>query len=151
MVADASLTGIGAVLLQDGRPIAFEIKKFTPAERNYDTSQRELLATIHALKVWRCYLEGMPFVLVTDHHPNTFFETQETLSPRMARWYEFLTRFTHVKWQYRPGRSNVADPLSRIHQLNAIVTRFKGAKTPALARPAPEAATGTAPVRVWYC
>lgn len=123
VVADASLHGIGAVLLQGKRPIAFESKKFSPAEKNYDTSQRELLAVIHALKVWRCYLEGAPFTLVTDHHPNTFFETQQTLSPRMARWYEFLTRFTFMRWEYRPGRTNVADPLSRVatHKLAALV------------------------------
>lgn len=134
VVADASLHGIGAVLLQGGRPIAFESKKFSPAEKNYDTSQRELLALIHALKTWRCYLEGVPFKLVTDHHPNTFFETQEVLSPRMARWYEFLTRFAHMQWEYRPGRLNVADPLSRLstHKLQALVmklavsTRYKG-------------------------
>jgi len=125
VVADASLTGIGAVLLQEGHPIAFESKKFSPAERNYDTSQRELLATIHALRVWRCYLEGLPFVLVTDHHPNTAFETQKELSPRMARWYEFLTRFTHMRWEYRPGRVNVADPLSRVTaRLTVVSTRY---------------------------
>jgi hypothetical protein len=84
VVTDASLTGIGAVLLQGGRPIAFESKKFSPAERNYNTWQRELLGMIalkvwrcyldHALKVWRCYLEELPFVLVTDHHSNTAFD-----------------------------------------------------------------------------
>lgn len=144
VVADASLHGVGAVLLQGGRPIAFESKKFTPAESNYDTSQRELLALIHALKIWRCYLEDVPFILVTDHHPNTFFETQQTMSPRMARWYEFLTRFSHVKWEYRPGRSNVADPLSRVevHKLNAMIlrlavlTRYGGKKHVPLAREA---------------
>lgn len=139
VIADASLYGIGAVLLQDGRPIAFESKKFTPAERNYDTSERELLGVIHALRVWRCYLQDCPFTLVTDHHPNTAFETQQQLSPRMTRWYDFLTRFSHMKWEFRPGRVNVADPLSRMPGLHltalalrlAVTTRYGGKKVPA--------------------
>lgn len=141
--ADASGGDIGAVLLQGGRPIAFESKQFTPAEWNYDTSQKELLATIHALRTWRCYLAGVPFILVTDHHPNTAFETKAELSPRMARWLEFLTQFTHLKWEYRPGRTNAADPLSRmpttvVAALSlAVTTRHGGQGRPVLERPDP--------------
>lgn len=137
VVTDASKYGVGGVLLQGGKPVAFESKKFLPAEMNYSTSEKELLGVIHALKTWRCYLAGVPFVLVTDHNPNVFFETQTTLSARQARWYEFLTEFTHMKWEYRPGRTNVADPLSRLptHQVAgmltlAVVTRYKGQKRP---------------------
>jgi hypothetical protein len=143
VIADASGGGIGAVLLQGGRPIAFESKKFTPAELNYDTSQKELLATIHALRTWRCYLAGVPFILVTDHHPNTAFETKAELSPRMACWLEFLTQFAHMKWEYRPGRTNVADPLSRmptavVAALSlAVTTRHGGQGRPILERPHP--------------
>jgi hypothetical protein len=139
VVADASKEGVGAVLLQDGHPIAFESKKFTPAEANYDTSHKELLATIHALRTWRCYVKGVPFVLVTDHHPNTAFESKTELSGRMARWYEFLTEYSHMKWEYRPGRVNVADPLSRIPAVLtaltlAVTTRHGGAGRPNLQR-----------------
>ena len=58
VVSDASLQGTGAVLLQEGRPIAFTSKKFIAAERNYTTGEQELLGVITALKEWRCYLEG---------------------------------------------------------------------------------------------
>ena len=54
VVADASNTALGAVLLQDGHPIAFESKKFNAAELNYSTTEQELLASVHAVKVWRC-------------------------------------------------------------------------------------------------
>jgi hypothetical protein len=112
VVSDASLTGVGAVLLQDNQLVAFESRKFSPAERNYTTSEQELLAMVHALRVWRCYLEGNSFQLITDHCPNTYLQTQQILSRRQARWMEFLRRF-NIDWQYRAGRTNVADPLSR--------------------------------------
>lgn len=112
VVSDASGYGIGAVLLQEGRPVAFESRKLSPAEQNYHTTDREMLGVVHALRTWRCYLEGVQFTVVTDHCPNTFFATQTNLSRRQARWSEFLQRFT-FDWCYRPGRTNVADPLSR--------------------------------------
>jgi len=49
---------------------------------------------------------------VTDHAPNTWLETQPNLNRRQARWSEYFQRFK-LLWQYRPGRNNVADPLSR--------------------------------------
>ena len=58
VVSDASLHGTGAVLLQEGRPLAFTSKKFIAAERNYTTGEQELLSVITALKEWRCYLKG---------------------------------------------------------------------------------------------
>jgi transposase InsO family protein len=112
VVCDASGTGIGAVLLQEGRPVAFESRKLNVHEERYSVGEQELLSVVHALKTWRCYLEGVQSVVVTDHHPNTFLETQVTLSRRQTRWSEFLQRF-HFQWVYRPGRLNVADPLSR--------------------------------------
>jgi hypothetical protein len=113
VVCDASILAVGAVLLQGGRPVAFESRKLTGAEYNYSTSEQELLAVVHALKVWRCYLEGVKFTVVTDHHPNTYFSNLVNLSRRQARWSEFLQQFD-FEWQYRPGRVNVADPLSRL-------------------------------------
>jgi hypothetical protein len=112
VVSDASGFGVGAVLLQEGRPVAFESKTLSAAEQNYHTTDREMLGVIHALRTWRCYLEGVQFTVVTDHCPNTFFATKSNLSRRQARWSEFLQRFT-FDWCYRPGRTNVADPLGR--------------------------------------
>jgi hypothetical protein len=113
--SDASIVGIGAVLLQDGKPLAYESRKLIPAERNYTTTEQELLAVVHALKTWRCYLEGAkhPFVVRTDHNPLTFLPTQPELSRRQARWSEYLQRF-HFTWEYKPGKVNMAaDALSR--------------------------------------
>ena len=112
VICDACGVGVGAVLLQDGRPVAFDGKRLSPAEQNYGVGEQELLAVIHALELWRCYLDGTDFTVVTDHSPNTFFASKAVLSPRQTRWAERLSRFQFT-WEYRPGRVNVADPLSR--------------------------------------
>jgi RNase H-like domain found in reverse transcriptase/Reverse transcriptase (RNA-dependent DNA polymerase)/Integrase zinc binding domain/Chromo (CHRromatin Organisation MOdifier) domain/Retroviral aspartyl protease/Integrase core domain len=122
VVCDASLVGVGGVLMQDGHPLAFESRKLSPAEKNYSTSEQELLAVVHAMRTWRCYLEGGECTVITDHNPNTFLKEQVNLSRRQARWSEFLERFNY-HWEYRPGRINVADPLSRNPVRLAILTR----------------------------
>ena len=90
VTSDASIFAIGAVLTQGGRPIAFESRKLIPAECNYLVTDLELLAVVHALKKWRCYLEGKPFTVQTDHKPLTHLPTQLNLNRRQARWSEFL-------------------------------------------------------------
>ena len=113
VVADASDLTLGAILLQEGRPIAFESRKLTPAECNYHTTEKELLAVMHALIVWRCYLDGARFTIFCDHEPLKYLRSKATLSPRQVRWSQYLERF-HYEWEYRPGRLNAADPLSRV-------------------------------------
>jgi hypothetical protein len=71
-----------------------------------------MLGVIHAFKTWRCYLKGSDFTIVTDHCPNTFFDTQVNLSGRQVRWSEFLSTFK-FDWEYRSERTNVANPSSR--------------------------------------
>jgi hypothetical protein len=69
MVLDASGVGLGAVLLQDGRSVAFKSRKLSPAQQNYTITEQEMLTVIHDLKTLRCYLEGSDFTVVTDHCP----------------------------------------------------------------------------------
>ena len=111
---DASLLGTGGVLMQGDRVIAYCSKKFSKAEVNYSTTDQEMLGVIHALKEWRCHLEGASHqvLVVTDHQPLTYFFDKTTLSRRQARWKEFLSRF-HLRFQYEAGKHNVADPVSR--------------------------------------
>jgi hypothetical protein len=113
VVTDASDLGLGAVLLQKGHHVAFESRKLNSAQLNYNVTEKEMLAVVHALRVWRCYLEGADFIVYTDHVSNTYLQTQPNLSRRQARWSEFLQRFGAFEWKYRKAASNVADALSR--------------------------------------
>jgi hypothetical protein len=113
VVTDAFDIGLGGILLQERHPIAYESQKLNSAEQNYTATEREMLAVVHAFRVWRCYLEGVYFEVDTDHKCNTFFQSPPNLSRRQARWLEFLQRFGKFKWDYRSGEQNVADALSR--------------------------------------
>ena len=65
---DASLEGIGAVLMQNGRVIAYESRKLKDHELNYPTHDLELATIVHALVRWRDFLLGHKFELHSDHH-----------------------------------------------------------------------------------
>uniref|UniRef100_A0A673Z7X0 Gypsy retrotransposon integrase-like protein 1 n=1 Tax=Salmo trutta TaxID=8032 RepID=A0A673Z7X0_SALTR len=120
---DASEAGVGAVLSQRSgvppklRPCAFFSKKLSPAERNYDVGDRELLAVVRALTVWRHWLEGArhPFLIWTDHRNLEYIRAARRLNPRQARWAMFFTRFNFTL-SYIPGsRNRKADALSRLY------------------------------------
>lgn len=99
-------------------------KHFTVIVDASGEGDQELLAAVHAIKVWRCYLDGGGCTLVTDHNPTTFVKTVSTLSRRMTRWVEYLERFDY-DWAYRPRRINVADPLSRSTCTGSFVGAIK--------------------------
>ncbi len=139
VVTDASIEGLGGVLLQEDRPLAYESRRLIPAEVNYTTGEQELLAVVHALNIWRCYLEGSDFTVVTDHNPLVHLPTQPNLSRRQVRWSEYLQRF-NFKWVYKSGKGNsAADALSRKPQavsslavlLLYVTTRRQADKTKA--------------------
>ena len=94
------------------------------AQLNWAVIEKKLVAVVHAFRVWRCYLEGAHSVtkVVTNHMPNTFLETQPTLSRHQAMWFEFLHRFRPLPWVFKEGSTNIADPLSRHPALLAAVT-----------------------------
>ena len=113
LVSDASMVGTGAVLLQEGQPVAYTSKKFSPAEKNYTTTEQEMLGVVRALQEWRHYFGCSDLTVVTDHNPLTHFgKGNNHLTGRLARWQQFLTQFNFT-WQYRKGCNNVADPISR--------------------------------------
>ncbi|KAI7806903.1 Pol polyprotein [Triplophysa rosa] len=121
---DASDVGVGAVLSQrashDGKvhPCAFFSHRLSPAERNYDIGNRELLAVRFALGEWRHWLEGatQPFLVWTDHRNLEYVRSAKRLNSRQARWALFFGRFCFTL-SYRPGSKNTKpDALSRLFE-----------------------------------
>ncbi|KAL0350189.1 UNVERIFIED_CONTAM: Gag-Pol polyprotein [Sesamum radiatum] len=82
---DASDFALGGVLMQDGHPVAFESRKLKDAERRYSVHEKELLAVVHCLILWRHYLLGSPFVVKTDNIAVSHFMSQPKLTSRQAR------------------------------------------------------------------
>ena len=112
---DASRFAVGAMLSQARGTIAFESRKLSAAERNYPVHEQELLAVVHALKTWKHLLQGASskFRITTDNTPTKHVLTVKELTPRQARWAEFLAEFD-FDIDYQPGETNVvADALSR--------------------------------------
>ncbi|KAL3980939.1 ETS domain-containing transcription factor ERF [Sarotherodon galilaeus] len=109
---DTSDAGVGAVLSQrqGGKlhPCAYFSRRLSPAERNYDVGNRELLAIKLALEEWRHWLEGaaQPFVVWTDHKNLEYIRSAKRLNARQARWALFFTRFQFTI-TYRPSSRNV--------------------------------------------
>ena len=93
---DASGTGIGAVLIQSGKPIAYFSEKLNNAELNYSTYDKEFYAMVRALNHWSHYLRPQAFVLHSDHESLKYIHGQHKLSARHAKWVEFLQSFNFV-------------------------------------------------------
>ncbi|WVZ53169.1 hypothetical protein U9M48_004150 [Paspalum notatum var. saurae] len=110
---DASRQGLGCVLMQDNKVIAYASRQLRTHERNYPTHDLELAVVVHALKTWRHYLIGNRCELYTDHKSLKYVFTQPDLNLRQRRWLE-LTKDYDFDIHYHPGKANVvADALSR--------------------------------------
>ncbi|XP_065859834.1 uncharacterized protein [Euphorbia lathyris] len=124
---DASGVGIGAVLMQEGRPIAFFSEKLSGATLNYPTYDKELYALVRALQMWQHYLWPKEFVIHTDHESLKHLKGQQKLNRRHAKWVEFIETFPYVI-KYKQGKENVvADALSRrVSLLNVMHAKCLG-------------------------
>ena len=111
--SDASKNGLGCVLMQNGKVIAYASKQLKEYEKNYPTHDLELAAVVFALKIWRHYLYGERCEIFTDHKSLKYFFTQKELNMRQRRWLELVKDYDCVI-NYHPGKANVvADALSR--------------------------------------
>ena len=113
---DASKTGLGAVLLQEGQPVVYASRTLTDTERRYSNIERELLSVVFGLERLHHYTFGKPITVETDHQPLTSIwkKTIATSSPRLQRLLLRLAQYD-VHIEYLRGRENViADALSRV-------------------------------------
>ncbi len=87
---DASKQGLGCVLMQSGKVIAYASRQLKEYEQRYPTHDIELAAVVFALKVWRHYLYGEKCEIYTDHKSLKYFFTQKDLNMRQRRWLELV-------------------------------------------------------------
>ncbi|XP_043692983.1 uncharacterized protein LOC122643428 [Telopea speciosissima] len=110
---DASKTGLGCVLMQNGKVIAYGSRQLKDHEKNYPIHDLELAVVVFALKMWRHYLYGEKIEIFTDHKSLKYFFTQKELNMRQRRWLELINDY-EFNIIYHPWKANVvADALSR--------------------------------------
>ena len=83
---DASLQGLGEVLMQEKKVVAYTSRQLKPNEKNYPTHDLELAAVVHALLTWRHLLLGRKVDIFTDHKSLKYIFTQPNLNLRQTRW-----------------------------------------------------------------
>ena len=113
---DSSTVGLGAALIQQGKPIAFASKALTPAESRYANIERELLAVVFGLEKFHVYVYGQPLVVYSDHKPleSIQFKQLSKAPPRLQRMLLRIQPYD-INLRYRPGKDMVyADYLSRV-------------------------------------
>ncbi|GJZ03592.1 putative reverse transcriptase domain-containing protein [Tanacetum coccineum] len=111
--SDASHKGLGVVLMQREKVIAYASRQLKIHEKNYTTHDLELGSVVFALKIWRHYLYGTKCTVFTDYKSLQHIIDQKELNMRQPRWLELLSDFD-CDIRYHPGKENVvADPLSQ--------------------------------------
>ena len=113
---DASNKGLGAVLLQEGKPIAFFSKALTETEQRYANIERELVAVVFGCERFRTYLYGCKFQVKSDHKPLEMIRLKNLIEapPRLQRMLLRLQEY-NLSIIYRPGKEmTLADRFSRL-------------------------------------
>ncbi|GJV09528.1 putative nucleotidyltransferase, ribonuclease H [Tanacetum coccineum] len=117
---DASHQGLGAVLMQREKVIAYASRQLKPNEENYTTHDLKLGAVVFALKIWRHYLYGTKCTVFTDHKSLQHILDQKELNMRQRRWLELLADYD-CEIRYHPGKANViADALSQKERIKPL-------------------------------
>ncbi|GJZ36791.1 putative reverse transcriptase domain-containing protein [Tanacetum coccineum] len=120
---DASIKGLGVVLMQRDKVIAYASRQLKIHEKNYTTHDLELGAVVFALKIWRHYLYGTKCTVFTDHKSLQHILNQKELNMRQRRWLELLSDYD-CEIRYHPGKANVvADALSRKERIKPLRVR----------------------------
>lgn len=111
---DASLYGIGAIMTQNNKTVGICSRSLSPAEKNYDTRQRELLAVVYAVTKWYDLLEGHQSITICTDHKNLASDLKpSSTNRRINRWIILLGQL-ELTWQWIPGKDNPADAPSRL-------------------------------------
>ena len=127
VIADASLVGLGCVLVQqqkgEQRIISYASRTLTDVEKRYSQTEKEGLALVWACERFSFYLIGIEFELITDHKPLEVIYGRTSKPPaRLERWVMRLQPYRFVV-KYRSGKTNIADCLSRLTQIKTEKSR----------------------------
>jgi hypothetical protein len=121
---DSSGIDIGYVLMQEGRVIAYASRQLKRHEEHYPTHDLELVAIVHALKIWRHYLLGSSCNIYTNHKSLKYIFTQSELNMHQRRWLELIKDYD-LEVHYHPGKANVvADALSQKSHCNYLSAKL---------------------------
>lgn len=104
---DALGDGIGAILTQQGKPLAFLSRSLGITKRSWSTYAREMLAIVVAIRTWRPYLLGRRFTIQTDQKSLRFLLEQRILTPQQQKWMGKLVGYDY-EITYKPGSANAA-------------------------------------------
>jgi hypothetical protein len=113
---NTSGTGLGAVLMQNGRPVSYTARSLTRAEENYSIIEKELLAVVFALRRFHYYTLGRKIEVLTDHQLllGAAWNALVRNNPRLDRLFDQVIAYD-IKWTYVPGKTNyLPDFLSRL-------------------------------------
>ena len=117
---DASNKGLGVVLMQEGKPVAFLSQTLSDRAQTKSVYERELMAIVMAVQKWRHYLLGRHFIILTDQKSLKFLTEQRVMGEEYFRWTSKLMGLD-FEIQYRPGKENgVANALSRKMTFSAL-------------------------------
>ena len=117
---DASRIGLGCVLVQDGKVVAYASRLLKPREQNYLTHDLELAMAVFALKIWRHYLYGEKCKIYTYHKSLKNLLTQKELNLRQRRWLELFKDYDWII-DYHPRKANVVANALSIKAMAALL------------------------------
>ena len=100
---DASGIGLGGVLLQEGKPVAYFSEKLSGPVLKYSTYDKELYSLVRTLETWQHYLWPKEFVIHSDHESLKHIRSRGKLNRRHAKWVEFIESFPYVI-KHKKGR-----------------------------------------------
>ena len=100
---DASRAGLGCVLMQSGRVVAYGSHKLKNHEQNYPTHDMELAVVVFALKIWRHYLYGEEFEVYSDHKCLKYIFTQRDLNMRHCMGGHVGHHYVGPRWERAPS------------------------------------------------
>ena len=121
--SDASKKGLGAVILQDGKPVVYASRSLTETEQCYSNIERELLSVVFALERFHHYVYGYTVTVQTDHKPlvSIWKKSIVSNSPRLQRLLLRLSQYD-INVEYLKGKENlVADALSRLSPQPTVI------------------------------